>query len=50
MSELDELPELQVHPFQPWSVDPQVCAYCGQLPQAHPATVTEPRGSQAGDD
>jgi hypothetical protein len=46
---LENLPGMQFHRFSPWDVDPKVCAYCGQLPQAHPATATEPRGSQAGD-
>jgi hypothetical protein len=37
MSDLDELPRMQFHRFSPWDVDPKVCAFCGQLPQAHPA-------------
>ena len=47
MSTLDELPELQFHPFEPWDVDPKVCAFCGQLPQAHPASTTTSQRGQS---
>ena len=38
MSDLDELPQIQLHLFEAWDVSPNICARCGQLPQAHPSS------------
>jgi hypothetical protein len=34
---LEDLPRMQFHLFAPWTVDPNICQFCAQLPQAHPS-------------